>query len=195
MESFNGKLRDECLNEHVFASLAEARRIIEAWRIDYNTVRPHSSLDYLTPEEFAAGHIPTQEAAELISILNDAFQDLPVRLFPGVSYRHIAVVAPHAVPVRDLLATTCTPPHDIVDKPYGDYLPTGPAAPFLVDLMRRSQTLFHGHPRCLARRFAVRANHVQRALGHHRPVLVQQQRLRLAPGRVPDVRAVNTQLE
>lgn len=54
MESFNGKLRDECLNEHVFSSLAEARRIIEAWRIDYNTVRPHSSLGYLTPEEFAA---------------------------------------------------------------------------------------------------------------------------------------------
>lgn len=54
MESFNGKLRDECLNEHVFSSLAEARRIIEAWRTDYNTVRPHSSLGYLTPEEFAA---------------------------------------------------------------------------------------------------------------------------------------------
>ena len=45
MESFNGKLRDECLNEHVFGSLAEARRIIEAWRIDYNEVRPHSSLE------------------------------------------------------------------------------------------------------------------------------------------------------
>ena len=54
MESFNGKLRDECLNEHVFSSLSEARRLIEAWRIDYNTVRPHSSLGYLTPEEFAA---------------------------------------------------------------------------------------------------------------------------------------------
>jgi putative transposase len=53
MESFNGKLRDECLNEHVFGSLAEARRIIEAWRIDYNEVRPHSSLGYQTPEEFA----------------------------------------------------------------------------------------------------------------------------------------------
>ena len=39
MESFNGKLRDECLNEHVFSSLAQARHIIEAWRIDYNTVR------------------------------------------------------------------------------------------------------------------------------------------------------------
>jgi putative transposase len=54
MESFNGKLRDECLNEHVFFSLAQARGIIEAWRIDYNTVRPHSSLGYLTPEELAA---------------------------------------------------------------------------------------------------------------------------------------------
>ena len=54
MESFNGKLRDECLNEHVFASLSQARRLIEAWRIDYNEVRPHSSLAYRTPEEFAA---------------------------------------------------------------------------------------------------------------------------------------------
>jgi putative transposase len=54
MESFNGKLRDECLNETVFTSLAQARRIIEAWRIDYNAVRPHSSLGYQTPEEFAA---------------------------------------------------------------------------------------------------------------------------------------------
>jgi putative transposase len=54
MESFNGKLRDECLNEHVFASLPEARRLIEEWRIDYNQVRPHSSLGYQTPDEFAA---------------------------------------------------------------------------------------------------------------------------------------------
>ena len=54
MESFNGKLRDECLNEHVFGSLSEARRIIEAWVADYNEVRPHSSLGYQTPEEFAA---------------------------------------------------------------------------------------------------------------------------------------------
>jgi len=54
VESFNGRLRDECLNEHLFISLPEARRIIEAWRIDYNTKRPHSSLDGLTPTEFAA---------------------------------------------------------------------------------------------------------------------------------------------
>ena len=62
MESFNGKLRDECLNEHVFSSLAEARRVIEAWRVDYNEVWPHSSLAYRTPEEFAAAWSASQEA-------------------------------------------------------------------------------------------------------------------------------------
>lgn len=49
VESFNGRLRDECLNEHAFPSLAAARRIIEAWRTDYNHVRPHSSLGGLPP--------------------------------------------------------------------------------------------------------------------------------------------------
>lgn len=54
VESFNGRLRDECLNEHLFTNLKEARRIIEEWRIDYNTNRPHTSLNGLTPTEFAA---------------------------------------------------------------------------------------------------------------------------------------------
>jgi len=54
IESCNGRLRDECLNEHLFTNLSEARRIIEAWRIDYNTRRPHTSLNGLTPAEFAA---------------------------------------------------------------------------------------------------------------------------------------------
>ena len=53
IESFNGKFRDECLNEHWFVSLADAQAMIEAWRIDYNTVRPHSSLDGATPQQFA----------------------------------------------------------------------------------------------------------------------------------------------
>lgn len=52
-ESFNGRLRDECLNAHWFLSVAEARRVIEAWRVDYNTVRPHSGLAGCTPLEFA----------------------------------------------------------------------------------------------------------------------------------------------
>jgi putative transposase len=53
VESFDGRLRDECLNEHVFGSLAEARRPIEAWRDDHNRARPHGSLGGRTPEEFA----------------------------------------------------------------------------------------------------------------------------------------------
>lgn len=53
VESFNGRLRDECLNENLFGNLAEARRIIETWRIDYNTQRPHTSLKGQTPIEFA----------------------------------------------------------------------------------------------------------------------------------------------
>lgn len=54
IESFNSRLREECLNEHVFVSLDDARGKIEKWRIQYDRERPHSSLGYLTPEEFAA---------------------------------------------------------------------------------------------------------------------------------------------
>lgn len=53
IESFNGKFRDECLNEHWFTGLNDARFTIETWRRDYNHVRPHSSLGDLTPVEFA----------------------------------------------------------------------------------------------------------------------------------------------
>jgi putative transposase len=53
IESFNGKLRDECLNQYWFLSLADARRTIEAWRLSYNTARPHRALGTLTPSQFA----------------------------------------------------------------------------------------------------------------------------------------------
>jgi putative transposase len=53
VESFNGKFRDECLNEHWFVNLVDAKETIERWRVDYNTVRPHSSLDQATPDQFA----------------------------------------------------------------------------------------------------------------------------------------------
>lgn len=53
IESAGGKLRDECLNEHWFGSLYNARAIVEGWRQDYNGVRPHSALGNLTPDQFA----------------------------------------------------------------------------------------------------------------------------------------------
>jgi putative transposase len=52
IKSFNGKLRDECLNEHWFATIWDAREKVEAWRVEYNRERPHSSLQNMTPEQF-----------------------------------------------------------------------------------------------------------------------------------------------
>jgi putative transposase len=60
IESFNGRLRDECLNTNEFVSLREAQDLIEAWKDDYNEKRPHGSLGHLTPREFAK-----QEAEKL----------------------------------------------------------------------------------------------------------------------------------
>ena len=53
IESFNGKFREECLNQHWFLNMADARKIIETWRKEYNEIRPHSSLGYLPPAVFA----------------------------------------------------------------------------------------------------------------------------------------------
>ncbi len=64
-ESFNGKLRDECLSLEWFRSRTEAKVMIETWRQHYNAVRPHSSLDYLTPLEFKQQHQPIPNRAVL----------------------------------------------------------------------------------------------------------------------------------
>ena len=54
IESFHDKLRDECLNSHLFLSVAEARVVVEDWRIEYNTIRPHSSIGRIPPAAYAA---------------------------------------------------------------------------------------------------------------------------------------------
>jgi len=68
IESFNGRLREECLNDNQFLTLVEAQTIIEAWRRDYNEERPHGSLNGLTPREFAERHkaISAPEKNQLI---------------------------------------------------------------------------------------------------------------------------------
>jgi len=66
-ESLNGRIRDECLNEHVFESLAAARRLIETWRQDYNNVRPHGSLNHQTPAAYRAGLRPTLAVAQPVA--------------------------------------------------------------------------------------------------------------------------------
>jgi len=64
IESFNGKLRDECLNSHVFTSVAEAQVVLDAWREDYNLVRPHSSLHDRTPAAVGAMWVDSREPRE-----------------------------------------------------------------------------------------------------------------------------------
>ena len=75
VESFNGRLRDECLNETLFTSMAQARAVLVTWRQDYNTVRPHSQLGGRTPAEIAGqrgwGHAPN-----------------PVAIPPTISHQH-----------------------------------------------------------------------------------------------------------
>lgn len=74
VESFNGKLRDECLNETLFSTLAEARAVLAEWREDYNRVRPHSALANRTPEEFRDHHLA-------LALTNDQSQNIS----PGLS--------------------------------------------------------------------------------------------------------------
>jgi putative transposase len=62
IESFNGRLRDECLNTNVFTTLKDAKRKLLEWTIDYNEQRPHGSLGDLTPTEFAKRHQGKQAA-------------------------------------------------------------------------------------------------------------------------------------
>jgi putative transposase len=62
IESFNGRLRDELLNETLFSSLTHARSALSNWRSDYNDHRPHSGLGWLTPAEFAQTINPRRDA-------------------------------------------------------------------------------------------------------------------------------------
>jgi putative transposase len=59
VESFNGRLHDKCLNEHLFSNLCHARDLIEEWRLGYNHERPHTSLDRMTPVEYALWSVVT----------------------------------------------------------------------------------------------------------------------------------------
>lgn len=79
IESFNGRLRDECLNVSWFVNLADARAKIESWRQQYNSERPHSSLDYRTPQEFA------KACSELTSGMSTIPPDLPPEVADGTA--------------------------------------------------------------------------------------------------------------
>jgi transposase InsO family protein len=91
VESFNGRMRDELLNESLFLGLADARKAISAWVADYNNSRPHSSLDYTTPAAFAAHFNATGHRATLLD---------------GSALRPVAQPAPKGVSTAEALIAT-----------------------------------------------------------------------------------------
>jgi 2,3-bisphosphoglycerate-independent phosphoglycerate mutase len=91
---------------------------------------------------YSSGHIDTDEAHALISALNGKLGSDKVHFYPGVRYRHICKIKGH----DDTLLATCTPPHDIPDKPIADFLPKGPGSGLLRDLMERSKAVLKEHP-------------------------------------------------
>jgi putative transposase len=83
IESFNGRLRDELLNETLFRSLAHARIMLDAWRLDYNTRRPHSRLGWLAPQAYAAA----RRSAALRSTDGSAPRTVAITAQEGISNR------------------------------------------------------------------------------------------------------------
>lgn len=113
-----------------------------AVRCNLVTIKDDLLLDY------SAGHISSQEARELIDVLNrrlssfcrDLINQTPKRFYPGVSYRHLLVLK------GDFTSVEATPPHDIIGRPYREYLPAGKGAEVFRELMAASYQILKDHP-------------------------------------------------
>ena len=117
-----------------------------AFRCNFVTIRGEDSEAVM--EDFTSGHIPTEQAAEIIRDLGRNLNGAGVEFFPGVSYRHLMVWRDG----KEKMSTT--PPHDITDQKIAGYLPQGDGADRLLELMRASQALLAGHPVNRSRRAA-----------------------------------------
>jgi len=97
---------------------------------------------------YSSGYISTEEAHLLIAALEKSLGNDKVHFYPGVSYRHICKLKGR----EDTLLATCTPPHDIPDKPVSEFLPRGQGSDILRDLMARSEVVLRDHPVNVERR-------------------------------------------
>jgi 2,3-bisphosphoglycerate-independent phosphoglycerate mutase len=97
---------------------------------------------------YSSGHINTDEAHTLIATLNERLGSDEIHFYPGVRYRHICKVKGR----EDTLLATCTPPHDIPDKPIAEFLPQGPGNDLLRQLMASSEAVLKKHPVNIERR-------------------------------------------
>ena len=92
--------------------------------------------------DYSSGHIGDSEAHTLVDALNKSLGSDEIHFYPGVSYRHICKIKGRT----DTLQATCTPPHDIPNKPIAEYLPHGPGSDLLRALMARSVEVLRDHP-------------------------------------------------
>ena len=92
--------------------------------------------------DYSAGHISNEEAYQLVKTLNKTLGSDKVQFYPGLSYRHIAKIRDR----EDTLLATCTPPHDIPNKPVAEFMPHGPGSEFLIEMMEKSRSVLREHP-------------------------------------------------
>jgi 2,3-bisphosphoglycerate-independent phosphoglycerate mutase len=111
-----------------------------AFRCNLVTLALDSDSSCTTMQDYSSGHITSEEGRELISALNEELKSEDVVFYPGVSYRHLMIWR------RGSVKAVCTPPHDILDRPVAEYLPSGEGSPFLRDLMDRSVAIMQNHP-------------------------------------------------
>ena len=97
---------------------------------------------------YSTGQIRSDESHALISTLQDKLGNESLHFYPGVGYRHICVMKGR----QDTLQATCTPPHDIPDKPIKEFIPHGPGSDFLRELMTQSEEVLRDHPINMERR-------------------------------------------
>jgi len=92
-------------------------------------------------KDYSAGHITSEEATVLIETLDQELGDESVRFFPGVSYRHLLILKDGGSK-----ETVCRPPHDVMDRPVNEVLPSGPGSELLLDLIAKSRPILAEHP-------------------------------------------------
>jgi 2,3-bisphosphoglycerate-independent phosphoglycerate mutase len=134
-ECFTGRAPLEAVNQGI--ALADDQL---AFRCNLVT------LDTDHMRDFTAGHISSEEAAELMEYLNREMGGDDCRFVAGVGYRHLCLVTPSASEFDALADLSCTPPHDITNQVYAPHLPQGPQASYIVDMIHRAQQLLPDHP-------------------------------------------------
>ena len=132
-QNFSGRAPLEAANMGVELSSGQI-----AFRCNFVTLQNGQMIDY------SAGHISTQEAAELIGALNKKLGSRDLQFHAGKSYRHLLIIQSSGK--DDLLKIKSTPPHDILDKDIADYLPKGEGQDFLRGIMAKAHEVLAEHP-------------------------------------------------